>query len=135
MVRFMFAHQFACAAEVLNAFHGITFASDRGYWTPALILFLLGLGVWIFGTVMRRAELSPFTFDQQLKSGDKRVKIDKQYGRNVFIAFARWGAEMVKGLLWRGGTGACLLAVSSNCNENEPQVFDFNFANNGNARW
>ena len=79
MVKFMFSTRFACAAAMPTALFGITFCSDRGYWTAPLILFLLGLGATVFGT-LRRMDWVPYTYDQKLTANDKREKIPTKYG-------------------------------------------------------
>lgn len=135
MVRFMFHQRFHVATVLLGtALDGITFCSDRGYWNAPLILLLIGFGATVFGT-LKRMEWVPYTFDQKLSEQDKRVKIEKKYGRSVFLAFARWGIEMLKVLGWRSGTGAVSLAMRSGCGEGDHQEFDFCFANNGDAAW
>ena len=129
----MFENRIAvCAAVALN---GITFCSDRGYWKPSLILMLLALGAIVFGT-LQRMEWVPFTYDQPMKKHDKRERIEKKFGRSIFIAFARCGLDMLKTLAWRSGTGTSVsLAMTSDCDEDESQIFDFCFANNGDAVW
>ena len=73
----MFGHRFTCQAAMPMALFGITFCSDRGYWTGPLILLLLGLGATVFGTLRRMAWV-PYTYDQVLNGKDKREKITKK---------------------------------------------------------
>ena len=74
MVKFMFSHRFTCQVAMPMALFGITFCSDRGYWTVPLILLLLGLGATVFSTLCCM-EWVPYTYDQVLKGKDKREKI------------------------------------------------------------
>ena len=134
IVRFMFSHRFSVGAAMIQALNRITFCSDRGYWTAPLILLLLELGATIFGT-LRRMEWVPFTYDQPVRGQDKRERIEKKYGRSVFQAFACWGRNMLKTMAWRSGTGSVSLAMTSDCDENESQVFNFCFASNADAAW
>ena len=134
IVRLMFSHRFTVAAAMMQALDGITFCSDRGYWTAPLILLLLNLGATVFGT-LRRMDWVPFTYDQPQRGRDKRERIEKKYGRSVFQAFSRWGIYMLKILAWRSGTGSVSLAMTSDCDDNDLQEFDFCFTHNGDAKW
>ena len=53
----------------------------------------------------------------------------------MFQIFTRWGINMLKTLAWRSSTGSVSLTMTSDCNENNLQEFDFCFANDGNAKW
>ena len=75
----MFNHRFTCVAAIPTALFGVTFCSDRGYWTAPLILFLIGLGATAFGT-LRRMDWVPYTYDQKLTAKDKRENIPTKYG-------------------------------------------------------
>ena len=134
MVKYMFGHRFACAAAMAQALYGLKFCSDRGYWTAPLMIALLSLGATLLGT-LKRCEWVPYTYDQKLSANDKREKIETKYGRSLFSACARWHQYLVKVLAWRGGTGSVSLAMTSDCDDNETQEFDFCFQHNADARW
>jgi len=132
MMRYMFAYKFSVAGASALALNNIVFCSDRGYWQVGLILFILSLGGSVFGTLMRK-EWVPFTYDQR-RPGEREV-IETKYGRNIFLAFGRWCTNMLKVMAFRSGTGSVSLAMDSDGDEGAPQVWEFCFKNNGDAKW
>ena len=132
MLRYMFEYKFSVAGAAALALNNIVFCSDRGYWQVAIILLILRFGGSVFGTLMRK-EWVPFTYDQR-HPGKRRV-IEKRYGRCIFLAFGRWCNNMLKIMAYRSGTGSVSLAMDSDGNESAPQLWEFCFKNNGDAKW
>ena len=132
MLRYMFQYKFSVAGAARLALNNIVFCSDRGYWQVGIILLILGFGGSVFGTLMRK-EWVPFTYDQ--KHPGKRRVIEKKYGRSIFLAFGRWCNNMLKIMAFRSGTGSVSLAMDSDGNETSPQIWEFCFRNNGDAKW
>lgn len=137
MVGHMYEHRHMNLSHAARSteLSGVTFCSDRGYWKAFLILFVLGLGATVFGTV-QRLEWVPYTYDQVLKDKDKREKIEKKYGRSIFQAFGRAGHDSLKIVAYRPGTGnAVSLAMTSDCDEEDPQQVDFCMNSSADIRW
>jgi hypothetical protein len=128
MVRFMFEHAFTNGGVINEALRGVMFCSDRGYWNPAVIIFLLGFAATVFGT-WKRATWNPFTY-QQTKQLCGRWVIDVKFGRSVFNAFSVWKDTMLKVVAWRSGTGKVSIAATSDVSSakaKEVQMIDFTF--------
>jgi hypothetical protein len=135
MVKFMFGHSFTSVGAAKHlALFDIMFCSDRGYWTPKLILLLLGYGAIVCGT-LKRAWYLPYTYDQKPPLYG-REQIEGKFGRSCFLAFCRWKSIMMKVSAWRGSTGNVSLAMNSdNGGEKEPICYDFCFMREGDAKW
>mmetsp|Transcript_9565 Transcript_9565/g.19209 ORF Transcript_9565/g.19209 Transcript_9565/m.19209 type:complete len:431 (-) Transcript_9565:834-2126(-) len=132
MLRYMFQYKFSVPGAAALALNDIIFCSDRGYWQVGLILLILGFGGSVFGTLMRK-EWVPFTYDQRRPG--KRLVIETKYGRNIFLAFGRWCRNMLKIMAFRSGTGGVSLAMNSDGDEKAPQIWEFCFKDNGDAKW
>mmetsp|Transcript_33522 Transcript_33522/g.68063 ORF Transcript_33522/g.68063 Transcript_33522/m.68063 type:complete len:723 (+) Transcript_33522:227-2395(+) len=132
LLRFMFAYYFTVSGAAHLGLDSIIFCSDRGYWTPALILLILSFGGTVFGTI-KRSYWVPFTYNQ--KRQDKREQIETKYGRSIFVAFSRWGEYMLKIMAWRGGTGNVSLAMNSDCSEDQLVTMEFKLKNSADAKW
>jgi hypothetical protein len=117
--------------------HGITFCSDRGYWTPVLVFeMLLRWGADIVGTVAR-CFWFPFVYSkvpQQGETSDKhnRTQISTKGFRDVFYKTYKHLHVRIRAVAFRSGTGNVSLAMSTVHNFH---CFDFNTAFPKDSKW
>lgn len=89
-----------------------TFYSDRGYWIKSLLEYILDCGADVHGTV-RRQNWFKFTYDQDLKAGDDRIKVDKAGPSSLMTATTTASGRSITANAHRTGTGNVALTMSS----------------------
>lgn len=110
----------------------IIFASDRGYWTQALLFgFLLALGADILGTVMRCAWF-PFVYDTNLGEKDKRKDIPKKGHKASFLkAISKSGKKLIA-QAFRTGTNKVVLTMTTLVSR---RSYNFDLQKPSDAQW
>lgn len=102
-------------------FRQVTLFSDRGYWTPSLVYFLLACGAIVHGTLIR-ALCWPMTYCQEKKGNDKRTFLDTKGPPSLFLKRLQNNSTRNQRLTvgaFRSGTDNISLAMSSTNHENE----------------
>ena len=115
---------------------GLTFCSDRGYWTPTLIFSqLLQWGADIVGTVAR-APFFPFVYDKldRMKSdATGRMIVPMKGYRDVLYANLKWAGQNLRALCFRSGTGTAVSLAMSTLHQG--QTFDLNSSFPADSKW
>jgi hypothetical protein len=99
----------------------VTLFSDRGYWTPSLVYFLLSCGAFVVGTFIR-ALCWPLTYSQERKMNDKRLFLDTKGPPTLYLKRlqnTRTCNQCLTIGAFRSGTENISLAVSSKNHENQ----------------
>ncbi|OEU17716.1 hypothetical protein FRACYDRAFT_238144 [Fragilariopsis cylindrus CCMP1102] len=118
---------------------GITFGSDRGYWTPTLLfLFLLKCGADVVGTVAR-CFWYPFTFTKGKVTAipevdtHNRIEIRMKGAKDVFYKTLKWGTAKIRATCYRTGTGTAVSLAMSTIHHGP--LFDLNLAFPKDHKW
>jgi hypothetical protein len=102
-------------------FRHITLFSDRGYWTPSLVYFLLSCGAFVVGTIIRNL-CWPLTNCPEKKDNDKRTFLDPKGPQTLYLK--RLQNDKTRNLCltigaFHSGTENISLAMSSKDHENQ----------------
>jgi hypothetical protein len=118
---------------------GITFGSDRGYWTPSLLfLFLLQCGADVVGTVAR-CFWYPFTFTKGKQSATQeadqhnRIEIKMKGAKDVFYKTLKWAGANIRATCYRPGTGTAVSLAMSTIHHGP--LFDLNLSFPKDHKW
>ncbi|OEU09246.1 hypothetical protein FRACYDRAFT_248581 [Fragilariopsis cylindrus CCMP1102] len=119
---------------------GITFGSDRGYWTPTLLfLFLLKCGADVVGTVAR-CFWYPFTFTKGKVTAipevdtHNRIEIRMKGAKDVFYKTLKWGpSAKIRATCYRPGTGTAVSLAMSTLHHGP--LFDLNLSFPKDHKW
>jgi hypothetical protein len=99
----------------------VTLFSDRGYWTPTLVYWLLSCGAFIVRTLIR-AYCWPMTYRQEKKDEDKRTFLVTKGPPTLYLKrlqnISTRNQRLTIGA-FRSGTDNISLAVSSKHHENQ----------------
>jgi len=99
----------------------VTLFSDRGYWTPTLVYWLLSCGAFVVGTLIR-ALCWPITFCQEKKENDLRTFLNPKGAPSLYLTRlenAKTRNQRLTIGAFRSGTDNISLAMSSKNHENE----------------
>ena len=98
----------------------VSLHSDRGYMVPNVVFeYLIASGAEVVGTVKRMAQCWPFTYDQKLKSSDKRTLIDTKGAPTLFLKWCKSGAKYLFASAFRNGSGSVATAISTMHNQHQ----------------
>ena len=118
---------------------GITFCSDRGYWTPSLLFdFILRCGGDVVGTVAW-CFWYPLTFVKVERDGteaaDKhnRIEIPMKGQKDEFYKTLKWAQATIRATCYRSGTGTAISLAMSSIHHNP--IFDPNLSFPKNHKW
>ncbi|OEU22028.1 hypothetical protein FRACYDRAFT_232182 [Fragilariopsis cylindrus CCMP1102] len=118
---------------------GITFGSDRGYWTPTLLfVFLLKCGADVIGTVAR-CFWYPFTFTKGKVTAipevdtHNRIEIRMKGAKDVFYKTLKWGTAKIRATCYRTGTGTAVSLAMSTLHHGP--LFDLNLSFPKDHKW
>ena len=136
MVKQMFGDQTGNSAPNLQ---GITFCSDRGYWSPTLLFgILLKCGADVLGTVARTFWF-PFSFE---KTSHPTNTVDR-HGRIVVPMKGSWDIfakkiryrhrHLLRALCYRSGTGSAVSTAMTTLHDNN--ILDLNLRSPSDRNW
>ena len=92
---------------------------------PALVFGnLLMLGAELVGTVKRKAQCFPYTFNQKLKENDKHDLVDTKGAPTLFLKWCKVGAKFIFASAFRNGTDRVATAISTIKHHWEGTVLD-----------
>ena len=102
-----------CADGETNL-RNVTVHSDRGYMLPALVFeYLIKYGAEVVGTVKRSLQCWPYTFNQTLRSKDRRTLINENGAPTLFLKWTKAGLKYVFASAFRNGSKRVATAISS----------------------
>jgi hypothetical protein len=99
----------------------VTLFSDRGYWTPTLVFWLLSCGAFVVGTLIR-ALCWPITYNQEKKGNDLRTFLNPKGPPSLYLTRLQNEKTRNQRLTigaFRSGTDNISLAMSSKNHANE----------------
>jgi hypothetical protein len=102
-------------------FRHFTLFSDRGYWTPSLVHFLLSCGAFVVGTIIRNL-CWPLTCCQEKKDNDKRTFLDPKGPPTLYLKRLQNNKTRNQRFIigaFRSGTENISLAMSSKNHEHQ----------------
>lgn len=92
----------------------VLLASDRGYMLPSTVFnFLIANGADFVGTTKRTAQCWPFTYEQRVKTGDPRRKLEVSGPATLFVKKVKAKEKRVFAIAFRNGSQSISTAVSS----------------------
>jgi hypothetical protein len=99
----------------------VTVFSDRGYWTPNLVYWLVACGAFVVGTLIH-AMCWPITYCQEKKDSDKRTFLEPKGAPTLFLKRlqnSKTRNQLLTIGAFRSGTENISLALSSKHHENQ----------------